>query len=132
MAKSTRKTSSSTSGNDTVDKLAKAAMSKEMLAAGLAAAAAAISASPKARRAIPRRVRLRPRSGQHRARNPPELRPARAQRTSRVVLPLGVAQMLVAEGARLRPAARPRPVEATPKRRDPQTAGEPNARRALR
>ena len=37
---------------DTVDKIAKAAMSKEMLAAGLAAAAAAISASPKARRAI--------------------------------------------------------------------------------
>src|SRR3954447_655326 len=50
MAKSSRK--SSGSGNATVDKLAKAAMSKEMLAAGLAAAAAAISASPKARRAI--------------------------------------------------------------------------------
>ena len=40
------------SGNSTVDKLAKAAMSKEMLAAGLAAAAAAISASPAARRKI--------------------------------------------------------------------------------
>lgn len=36
----------------TVDKLAKAAMSKEMLAAGLTAAAAAISASPAARRKI--------------------------------------------------------------------------------
>ena len=34
------------------DKLAKAAMSREMLAAGLTAAAAAIAASPKARRAI--------------------------------------------------------------------------------
>ena len=42
----------SSSLSNTVDKLAKAAMSKEMLAAGLAAAAAAISASPKARRAI--------------------------------------------------------------------------------
>src|SRR6476660_3036262 len=42
----------SSSGNDTVDKLAKAAMSKEMLAAGLAAAAAAISASPAARKKI--------------------------------------------------------------------------------
>src|SRR5947208_12545674 len=58
MAKSARpksagtRSSRSSSGNDTVDKLAKAAMSKEMLAAGLAAAAAAISASPKARRAI--------------------------------------------------------------------------------
>src|SRR5579872_3562853 len=55
MAKSPRKGSSNSSAgnkNDTVDKLAKAAMSKEMLAAGLAAAAAAISASPKARRAI--------------------------------------------------------------------------------
>src|SRR5689334_14420562 len=51
MAKSSRKTSSG-SGDSTVDKLAKGAMSKEMLAAGLAAAAAAISASPKARRAI--------------------------------------------------------------------------------
>ena len=49
MAKSSRKTSSG-SGDSTVDKLAKGAMSKEMLAAGLAAAAAAISASPKARR----------------------------------------------------------------------------------
>src|SRR3954465_13111013 len=48
MAKPSDKRSSS----DTVDKIAKAAMSKEMLAAGLAAAAAAISASPKARRAI--------------------------------------------------------------------------------
>ncbi len=38
--------------NETLDKLAKAAMSKEMLAAGLAAAAAAISASPTARRKI--------------------------------------------------------------------------------
>ena len=54
MAKSARKSSSSDPRRaiDTVDKLAKAAMSKEMLAAGLAAAAAAISASPKARRAI--------------------------------------------------------------------------------
>ena len=52
MAKSARKGSSGSSGSTTVDKLAKAAMSKEMLAAGLAAAAAAISASPKARRAI--------------------------------------------------------------------------------
>ena len=53
MAKSPRKLLlGSSSGNDTVDKLAKAAMSKEMLAAGLAAAAAAISASPNARRAI--------------------------------------------------------------------------------
>ena len=54
MAKSPGKGSPNTSGskNETVDKLAKAAMSKEMLAAGLAAAAAAISASPKARRAI--------------------------------------------------------------------------------
>src|SRR6266550_1881921 len=58
MAKSARpksagtRSSRSSSGNDNVDKLAKAAMSKEMLAAGLAAAAAAISASPKARRAI--------------------------------------------------------------------------------
>ena len=38
--------------NETLDKLAKAAMSKEMLAAGLAAAAAAISASPSVRRKI--------------------------------------------------------------------------------
>ena len=49
MAKSTK---SKGSGNDTLDKLAKAAMSREMLAAGLAAAAAAISASPAARRKI--------------------------------------------------------------------------------
>jgi hypothetical protein len=53
MAKSTRKTSSrsgSGSKGNSVDKLAKAAMSKEMLGAGLAAAA--ISASPAARRKI--------------------------------------------------------------------------------
>ena len=37
---------------DTVDKLAKGEICKEMLAAGIAAAAAAISASPKAHRAI--------------------------------------------------------------------------------
>jgi len=49
MAKSTKK---SAAGKDTLDKLAKAAMSREMLAAGLAAAAAAISASPAARRKI--------------------------------------------------------------------------------
>src|SRR4249919_593441 len=36
----------------TFDKIAKAAMSREMLAAGLTAAAAAIAASPKARKAI--------------------------------------------------------------------------------
>src|SRR5258708_35508167 len=54
MAKSARKSSSgSASGTDTVDKIAKAAMSKEMLAAGLAAASPAIRASPKVRRAIP-------------------------------------------------------------------------------
>src|SRR3989337_3103097 len=53
MAKSKTKTSSSKkSGNVNLDKLAKAAMSREMLAAGLTAAAAAIAASPKARRAI--------------------------------------------------------------------------------
>jgi hypothetical protein len=52
MAKAAKKSTSKSSGNDTVDKLAKAAMSKEMLAAGLAAAAAAISASPAARRKI--------------------------------------------------------------------------------
>ena len=40
------------SGNDTLDKIAKAAMSREMLAAGLTAAAAAIAASPAARRKI--------------------------------------------------------------------------------
>ena len=50
MAKSSK--SKRSSGNDTLDKLAKAAMSREMLAAGLAAAAAAISASPAARRKI--------------------------------------------------------------------------------
>ena len=50
MAKSAKKRSSRSS--DTMDKIAKAAMSKEMLAAGLAAAAAAISASPSARRKI--------------------------------------------------------------------------------
>ena len=49
MAKSSKK---SGGGKDTLDKLAKAAMSREMLAAGLAAAAAAISASPAARRKI--------------------------------------------------------------------------------
>jgi hypothetical protein len=49
MAKSSK---SKGSGNDTLDKIAKAAMSREMLAAGLAAAAAAISASPAARRKI--------------------------------------------------------------------------------
>src|ERR671913_846741 len=49
MAKSTK---SKGSGNDTLDKIAKAAMSREMLGAGLAAAAAAISASPAARRKI--------------------------------------------------------------------------------
>src|SRR5690349_23590334 len=53
MAKSTTgKGSSSSKKNETLDKLAKAAMSREMLAAGLAAAAAAISASPAARRKI--------------------------------------------------------------------------------
>ena len=40
------------SDKNTFDKLAKAAMSREMLAAGLTAAAAAIAASPKARKAI--------------------------------------------------------------------------------
>src|SRR3954470_15577764 len=65
MAKPTRSRSSnagssgSSSRKETVDKIAKAAMSKEMLAAGLAAAAAAISASPKARRAL-RHARLDP------------------------------------------------------------------------
>ena len=57
MAKtSTRKSAPKKSGgakkDSTVDKIAKAAMSKEMLAAGLAAAAAAISASPAARKKI--------------------------------------------------------------------------------
>ena len=52
MAKSTSRKGSSSSKNDTLDKIAKAAMSREMLAAGLAAAAAAISASPAARRKI--------------------------------------------------------------------------------
>ena len=50
MAKSPKNKSSGS--DDTLDKLAKAAMSREMLAAGLAAAAAAISASPAARRKI--------------------------------------------------------------------------------
>ena len=50
MAKST--TGKKSSKNETLDKIAKAAMSREMLAAGLAAAAAAISASPAARRKI--------------------------------------------------------------------------------
>ena len=53
MAKSKSKSKSSSSkksGNVNLDKLAKAAMSREMLAAGLTAAAAAIAASPGARR----------------------------------------------------------------------------------
>src|SRR6476620_2818749 len=55
MAKtSTRRGSGKSGGSDktTLDKIAKAAMSREMLAAGLTAAAAAIAASPKARKAI--------------------------------------------------------------------------------
>ena len=55
MAKSSTKkrtAKSSRSTKATVDKIAKAAMSREMLGAGLAAAAAAISASPSARRKI--------------------------------------------------------------------------------
>ena len=57
MAKaSTGRGSSKSSGGGskktTMDKIAKAAMSREMLAAGLTAAAAAIAASPKARKAI--------------------------------------------------------------------------------
>ena len=55
MAKVSSKSSgkkSSGSNKTTIDKIAKAAMSREMLAAGLTAAAAAIAASPKARRAI--------------------------------------------------------------------------------
>ena len=40
------------SSKSNFDKIAKAAMSREMLAAGLTAAAAAIAASPKARKAI--------------------------------------------------------------------------------
>ena len=56
MAKSSTKRSSTKSSSRsrkaTVDKIAKAAMSREMLGAGLAAAAAAISASPAARRKI--------------------------------------------------------------------------------
>ena len=52
MAKSTQKSLRFSSARTRVDKLAKAAMSHEMLAAGLAAAAAAISASPAARRKI--------------------------------------------------------------------------------
>ena len=49
MAKSSK---SGSSGKSTMDKIAKAAMSREMLAAGLTAAAAAIAVSPKARKAI--------------------------------------------------------------------------------
>src|SRR5262245_44487395 len=54
MAKSstTRGKSGAGSNKNTFDKIAKAAMSREMLAAGLTAAAAAIAASPKARKAI--------------------------------------------------------------------------------
>ena len=43
---------SGSGGSSTMDKIAKAALSREMLAAGLTAAAAAIAASPKARKAI--------------------------------------------------------------------------------
>jgi hypothetical protein len=50
MAKSSSKGGSGSKA--TFDKIAKAAMSREMLAAGLTAAAAAIAASPKARKAI--------------------------------------------------------------------------------
>src|SRR5512134_1956350 len=49
---SSRTKSSGSSNKATLDKIAKAAMSREMLAAGLTAAAAAIAASPKARKAI--------------------------------------------------------------------------------
>ncbi len=54
MAKSStsRGKSGGGSNKNTFDKIAKAAMSREMLAAGLTAAAAAIAASPKARKAI--------------------------------------------------------------------------------
>jgi hypothetical protein len=54
MAKSStgRTKSGGGSSKATLDKIAKAAMSREMLAAGLTAAAAAIAASPKARKAI--------------------------------------------------------------------------------
>ena len=58
MAKSSKsangkgKDKSGASSKANFDKIAKAAMSREMLAAGLTAAAAAIAASPKARRAI--------------------------------------------------------------------------------
>jgi hypothetical protein len=53
MAKSTTSRGKSGGGSKaTFDKIAKAAMSREMLAAGLTAAAAAIAASPKARKAI--------------------------------------------------------------------------------
>ena len=53
MAKSNNQDQSAVSSNKaTLDKIAKAAMSREMLAAGLTAAAAAIAASPKARKAI--------------------------------------------------------------------------------
>src|SRR5512134_3405497 len=49
---SSRSKSGGGSNKNTLDKIAKAAMSREMLAAGLTAAAAAIAASPKARKAI--------------------------------------------------------------------------------
>ena len=54
MAKSSssRGKSGGSSSKSTIDKIAKAALSREMLAAGLTAAAAAIAASPKARKAI--------------------------------------------------------------------------------
>ena len=57
MAKSSSKSGGTkakdgSSSKASFDKIAKAAMSREMLAAGLTAAAAAIAASPKARRAI--------------------------------------------------------------------------------
>jgi hypothetical protein len=54
MAKSSTSRGKSGGGSSkaTFDKIAKAAMSREMLAAGLTAAAAAIAASPKARKAI--------------------------------------------------------------------------------
>jgi hypothetical protein len=53
MAKSTSKSGSKGSSEETtIDKLARAAVSREMLAAGLTAAAAAIAASPTARRKI--------------------------------------------------------------------------------
>ena len=54
MAKSSSSRGKSGGGSNksNFDKIAKAAMSREMLAAGLTAAAAAIAASPKARKAI--------------------------------------------------------------------------------